>query len=83
MHDRRRNDRRLASTNQWGVRRPYRGNAMTPTTNLLMFLRRYPTDLGGRAKTRKILRELAATATGQAPSRGLPAHGPGAHGSAT
>lgn len=56
---------------------------MTPTTNLLMFLRRYPTDLGGRAKTRKILLELAATATGQVPSRGLPAHGPGAHGNAT
>jgi hypothetical protein len=31
---------------------------MPPTTQFLMLLRRYPTDLSGRAKTRRILRKL-------------------------
>ncbi len=36
---------------------------MTPTTQFLMLLRRYPTDLHGRAKTRHILARLATLTT--------------------
>ena len=35
---------------------------MHPTTRFLMLLRRYPTDLHGRAKARRILGMLAAPA---------------------
>ena len=35
---------------------------MAPTTQFLMLLRRYPTDLHGRAKTQRILRKLTTVA---------------------